>query len=278
LPGGSSELLVRRPKRTNLRCQHHWRIFSGWRSWGDPRQGRLLRQLLFINDDVNWVKGNHQIALGGGVLRGEYSSLNDFAAPDNSRSTVPSPDSAWRITLRANPARSSRAFQYFRQQAEFLNLYATDSWRVTPRLTLNFGIRWEPYLPMSVSNNQISKFLDGPVSGWRGRQEHRFLERAVRVSTSPAIRLSGNVRSLQAMGSFDPRGGLAWDPKGDGKTSIRAGYAFGMRTYRAYRARTKAVRTRGADEALTSKPGPTSPIRTRRFQAETRIHIRSVRT
>jgi hypothetical protein len=179
-----------------------------------------------INDDVNWVKGNHQIAFGGGVLRGEYSSLNDFAG-------------AGQFTFNGSVTGLGMA-DYFTGQPSsffqglpntsasrqnFFNLYVTDSWRITPRLTFNYGIRWEPYLPMSVSNGQISNFSMA-----------RFLadvRSTVFVNAPYGFYFPGDpgfpgtAGIYNQWGHFDPRGGLAWDPKGDGKTSIRAGYAYG---------------------------------------------------
>ena len=40
----------------------------------------------------------------------------------------------------------------------YLGLYAQDSWRISPRLTLNFGMRWEPYFGQNVLNNAVSIF------------------------------------------------------------------------------------------------------------------------
>ena len=52
----------------------------------------------------------------------------------------------------------------------FMNLYATDSWRINPRLTFNFGLRWEPYLPMVGEKRHSLEFqpIWLPLPGRRG--------------------------------------------------------------------------------------------------------------
>ena len=181
-----------------------------------------------VNDDVNWVKGNHQIAIGGGVLRGEYSSVNDFAGAGqftfNGSVTglgmadyfVGAPSSFFQGLPNTSASRQN-----------FVNLYATDSWRVLPRLTFNFGIRWEPYLPMAVSNGQISNFSMARFLAGAADRSTVFLNAPYGFYFPGDPGFPSNTGAYNQWAHFDPRGGLAWDPKGDGKMSIRAGYAYG---------------------------------------------------
>ena len=111
--------------------------------------------------------------------------------------------------------------KYSRQ--EMVNLYVTDIWKISPRLTVNFGVRWEPFLPMTapqISNFDMSRFLAGTRSTVFTNAPLGFY-----FPGDPGFPDSSATYSHYA--HFDPRGGIAWDPKGDGKMSVRAAYSFG---------------------------------------------------
>src|SRR6202008_3562288 len=82
-----------------------------------------------------------------------------------------------------------------------LGLYWQDSWRVRPNVTLNLGVRYDIEFP--------PKFK--PPQGL----------------ALPAYNLLGLQKGIQTdKNNFQPRLGLAYDPKGDGKTVIRASYGM----------------------------------------------------
>src|SRR5205807_1927262 len=40
----------------------------------------------------------------------------------------------------------------------YFGLYAADTWKVMPRLTFNYGLRWEPGFPITLRDGQIATF------------------------------------------------------------------------------------------------------------------------
>lgn len=179
-----------------------------------------------VDDEVNWVKGNHQMTFGGGAMTGSGRQLNHFASVGTFTFNGQITGSGLSDFMAGVP---NTIFQglpntVFTRQ-NFVNLYFTDSWKVTPRLTFNFGIRWDPYLPMTVANGQISAFN---MDAYKAGQHSTIFPNAPAGLTFPGDATFIERSAVQRQyGNFAPRGGLAWDPKGDGKMSIRAAYAFG---------------------------------------------------
>ncbi|MGB7584520.1 MAG: TonB-dependent receptor [Terriglobales bacterium] len=90
-----------------------------------------------------------------------------------------------------------------------IGFYAQDAFRITPRLTLNYGLRWDYYAPVKEKNNLFSDFI--PTSPTTGNLEQ----------VGPGG--LGNVYQPDYK-NFSPRVALAWDVLGTGKTVVRAGY------------------------------------------------------
>lgn len=99
------------------------------------------------------------------------------------------------------------------QKVHQLAFYIQDDYKITPRLTLNLGLRWDANignLP-DQTNNRTIRIL---------QQLNHPLAQGI---TGDATKLS---RTTPSWTEFQPRIGFAWDPKGDGRTVIRGGYGI----------------------------------------------------
>jgi len=92
-----------------------------------------------------------------------------------------------------------------------IGFYAQDDFRLTPRLTLNYGLRWDYNAPVVEKDHLFSDFV--PTSATTG-------------SLVPVG--SGGLSNLYNPDhkDFSPRVSIAWDTTGKGKTVVRAGYGL----------------------------------------------------
>src|SRR5215469_10279261 len=98
-------------------------------------------------------------------------------------------------------------------------IYAGDSWRVNPRLTVNYGLRWDYYGPVNEKDGLVLL----PVIPQGSTIQQTLLGNAT-------IDFAGGNSSRGLYGgywkAFSPNIGVAWDVFGDGKTAVRAGFSM----------------------------------------------------
>jgi hypothetical protein len=96
----------------------------------------------------------------------------------------------------------------------YLSLFAQDDYRIHPRVTLNLGVRYDLQLPYTDPDNRKLAFVPGVQSQVSPNAPVGLL-----FPGDPGIS-RGIVKT--DWNNIAPRVGLAWDPRGDGRTSVRA--------------------------------------------------------
>ena len=90
--------------------------------------------------------------------------------------------------------------------------------RSTRRLTLNLGLRWDPFFPMSDPDNRFAQVRLG--------QQSTIFPSAPRGYVFPGDEGVPAATYNNQFNDWGPRFGFAFDPTGKGKTSIRGGYGL----------------------------------------------------
>jgi hypothetical protein len=192
-----------------------------------------------VFEDVNWVKGPHQVTFGGSIYR---QMLNYYSAPfaqgtatfDGSFSAsgaLPSAANLLTDFMLGHPSQFQQGTAYgFYSRQYYAAMYIQDSWKISSRLTANFGVRWEPYLSVFQKSTAQDEHFD-PMLFTQGvhSQYYRNAPAGIVFSGDPQYSC-GNSFNCDDWHKFYPRVGLAWDPKGNGKMTVRAAYGmFGDR-------------------------------------------------
>ncbi len=203
------------------------------------------------NQDLTWTKGNHTFQFGGQV---QYVQLNQsygaYAQANNLLNTSIGPGldsfvtgSVRTFSAAVNPQGALPCVRYYVSQMLYVvpiclvilpttqpsfarsdrfhdwAAYAQDSWKFTPHITLNYGVRYEYYGVQHNNNaNLDSNFYYGAGPGFAN------MVRNGQVFTTPNSPIGKLFNP--SYGTVAPRVGFAWDIFGTGKTSLRGGYGI----------------------------------------------------
>jgi hypothetical protein len=184
-----------------------------------------------LADDISWVKGDHQFGFGGNYLRTSInyeSGINATGLPTFNGSIT---GLSMADFLTGQPATWTQGnISYFYNRQTYIGLYAQDAWKVTSHLTINYGVRWEPFFPIRSKYGLFARFDQNLFNQNVHSIVHVNAPAGLIFPGDPQW-TSGNSIANMRFNEFTPRFGLVWDPKGDGKMTIRA--AFGSYTDRS---------------------------------------------
>jgi hypothetical protein len=110
--------------------------------------------------------------------------------------------------------------QFFDNRGKFVGFYGQDSWIVNRRLTLNYGLRYEPFFPWHEADNRMGAFSPTAYAADTHSTAYPNAPIGLLFPGDPGM-LRDGIRSV--LTDFMPRAGFAWDVLGTGKTSVRGG-------------------------------------------------------
>jgi hypothetical protein len=111
------------------------------------------------------------------------------------------------------------------ERHQFIGLYAQDSWRINSRLLVNYGVRWEPLISAIIQHGQVTHF--DPAAFNQNIHSTIYPNAPVGMPfPGDAGFDTGGRPSNIRWNDFAPRLGVVWDPKGDGRMTVRASWGM----------------------------------------------------
>src|SRR5438093_2185577 len=177
-------------------------------------------------EDISRAQGTHQVGFGVNFIHEMMNYTSSTTAPGSFAFTGASTGLglADLMTGRANGYTQSRITnEYFRQN--YIGLYLQDTWIAARHMRINAELRWEPYRgPNDDAGKEAifdkARFDQGIVSTVYPKAPAGIYFQGEGGIPDTNRFISNNWKH------FAPRVGLAWDPKGDGLTVIRAAYGI----------------------------------------------------
>jgi len=200
---------------------------NGYASIGDPITGpRQTYQNSFDwSGSLTWIHGQHEFKFGGGFQHNQINVLQGIASNGF-------------FVFAPFPISNSFASFLFGQPVFFLqgggdlsrglrgnssNAYVQDTYKLTPRLTLNMGLRYELPSPYTEIHNRQNLFVPGAQSRVFPNAPAGLL-----YPGDPGV--PGGLISTEKK-AFAPRVGLAWDPTGKAHWLVSAAYGIFYEPY-----------------------------------------------
>ncbi len=189
---------------------------SGYFSINSGHPGQFDRDTFQITDSIHWVKGAHEIAIGGDFLRSSFNGTNTYRQNGafRFRGTSYSGNPLSDFLVGYADRFLQGGGEYTSRRGNMGSLFVQDNFKARKNLVLSVGLRWDPFIPPGEAKGRTECFVPGAKS--------------TRFPNAPAGYLYAGDSGCPSGGfysswkQFAPRLGISYNP-GAGKTVIRAG-------------------------------------------------------
>ena len=202
-------------------------VYASSVTYGNPGgiQGYPLStrptQTYDVSTKVSWAKGTHSLKFGG-----NYQYASTFSLRNRARTGLFSFQSDFQTfidqLLLGRLDEASRSFgdtsRHLYQPS--MGLFFQDEWKVRPRVTVSYGLRWDINGALGDADKIASNFFPCAPPEPTVCAPSGFPNGLVRVQQGFPRLYNLDLKD------FGPRAGLAWDIFGNGKTALRIGYSM----------------------------------------------------
>jgi hypothetical protein len=197
---------------------------NGFFSIGQTDPATFTRNQYALNDALSWVRGKHSMIFGADIGRAQVILRNQFLQPGQFGFTADYTNLAVASLLLGKLRTFRQGNGEFKDNlVNTVGLFFQDDFHVSRKLTLNLGLRWDPFFPWKETHGRVEQFR--PDAYAAGMKSQQF------VNAPPGLLFPGDPGVPQygisgTYKNFAPRVGFAYDVLGDGRTSIRGGFGI----------------------------------------------------
>ncbi|MBA3355305.1 MAG: carboxypeptidase regulatory-like domain-containing protein [Pyrinomonadaceae bacterium] len=214
-------------------------------SFGGPNDSfnRRKQQTYSFSDNVTWIRNNHTFRIGGDYKRHQY----DSSLPEEQATEFEKFDSITQL-LTGNATEADTQFGITEKSFRFQDFsgYIADDWKVSRKLSLNLGLRYELFMWPTEKQGRIGNFdfssfqpcfsqtggtlglCDSPSPGFIVPDNVQLTGLGNVDGAIAATARAGNQHTLngQDTNNFAPRIGFAYSPLDSNRMVVRGGFGF----------------------------------------------------
>ena len=193
-------------------------------SAGTATTGIFQTNTYQVSDDLSMVRGDHQLSFGANIAYWKMDFLTHARSGGNwlINGQVTGLGLAdfllGRVTRLEHGGPAVMPMHMW-----YVGTYVQDSWRAHPRVTVNGGVRWEPFLGQVLETGSVYNWS---LDNFRNNVKSTVFLNAPAGFTYPGDPgfPGGNTGLEPKWWNFSPRVGIAWDVTGDGRMAVRSSY------------------------------------------------------
>jgi hypothetical protein len=176
-----------------------------------------------VADDLSILRGQHQLGFGANYIHGRYDPQSYTTAAGNSSFTGQTTGLGMADFLLGKAASFTAGTPTgAKMRSNYIGIYAQDNWQVGPKVSMNFGLRWDPYFPAYSGPGQVTRFDRARFDAGLHSTVFPLAPAGLIFTGDPEM--PGKSVARRDLWNFAPRVGLVWDPKGEGLETLRLAY------------------------------------------------------
>lgn len=178
-----------------------------------------------LADDIDFIRGDHQLSFGANWIHTSIETLNN--RPTNGAFTFNGQTTGlsladFMIGRVSNFLQGNPVYDY--DNHDYVGAYVQDDWRIRSNLSLNLGVRWEPFVPLRNTFGWVSHFDQARFD--QGLRSQAYPQAPAGLIFPGDPDYPGDATTHGKVWNFAPRVGVIWTPTGDDRMSIRAAWGI----------------------------------------------------